>query len=612
MAIYVPNATDFTEPLESQTVESAALEFRTLKARVNALDAAVAADDLTDLRVPETSIAVLPAIASRAGKVLGFDAGGDPAMVDVAGATDPSLRSDLAASSGASLVGYLPAVTGAAPTTVQSKLRESVSVKDFGAVGDGVTDDYLAIKTAWDYCLVNSINLYFPLGVYSSGTHNMPFKNPEYPATTLLDCKNITIYGDGPATVLQTDSVTGADVLNLYSVKNLHIRNLGVTAYLSEFLNSGSNGCSIVGGFDNITIDGLWLNNLPYVDKGSYLDGGKGLTVQPGVAPTECGTLKATRIYVKGCVYASDVTVDYNSFLLKKAAISFDVIAEDCFVAFNFATGISITLPDAGATDGIKANITAINCQYDARIFRVHTLQLNMTVNTTKTAAARRLNPLGVTWQATDTVVTALYCAYAKNSVIKVIGNKGECDHGVMIGGAVSGAGLNGATENCDLFLDIGNTATISSFNLINFGGNRILTSRLQISLRTASTLPAELYTSTYKNNVIYNSIERLVSPIIETSLKFAYTDGISSYSSLVRNVAGVFAKQTLGSSAALAVGGYLSNTDTILFAVRNDGNLIMSAPQNATSVVTVKGVRAVYTSEGVLYGYIPIYSNFA
>ena len=38
--------------------------------------------------------------------------------------------------------------TGATTTTVDSKLKEVVSVKDFGAVGDGVTDDTTAIAAA--------------------------------------------------------------------------------------------------------------------------------------------------------------------------------------------------------------------------------------------------------------------------------------------------------------------------------------------------------------------------------------------------------------------------------------------------------------------------------
>jgi len=53
-----------------------------------------------------------------------------------------------AASSGSSLVGYLPAGGSAAATTVQAKLRETVSVKDFGAVGDGSTNDTTAFVNA--------------------------------------------------------------------------------------------------------------------------------------------------------------------------------------------------------------------------------------------------------------------------------------------------------------------------------------------------------------------------------------------------------------------------------------------------------------------------------
>ena len=64
-------------------------------------------------------------------------------------------------------VEYDPAGTGAVATNVQAKLRETVSVTDFGAVGDGVVDDTSAIQAGIDY--LESLNggvLYFPQGTY--------------------------------------------------------------------------------------------------------------------------------------------------------------------------------------------------------------------------------------------------------------------------------------------------------------------------------------------------------------------------------------------------------------------------------------------------------------
>jgi hypothetical protein len=63
-------------------------------------------------------------------------------------------------------VRYVPAGTGAVTTTVQAKLRETVSVKDFGAVGDGVTDDTAAVNAAFVHAVTVNKTVYIPAGAY--------------------------------------------------------------------------------------------------------------------------------------------------------------------------------------------------------------------------------------------------------------------------------------------------------------------------------------------------------------------------------------------------------------------------------------------------------------
>jgi hypothetical protein len=63
-------------------------------------------------------------------------------------------------------VSFLQAGTGAVTRTAQAKMRDFVSVKDFGAVGDGVTDDTVAIQAALTAMGGTGADVFLPRGTY--------------------------------------------------------------------------------------------------------------------------------------------------------------------------------------------------------------------------------------------------------------------------------------------------------------------------------------------------------------------------------------------------------------------------------------------------------------
>jgi hypothetical protein len=131
---------------------------------------------------------------------------------------------ELASSNGSALVGFTQSGTGAVLRTVQTKLREAISVTDFGAVGDGVTDDTTSIQSALNEA--SGRTLLFPSGTYLV-------------SSTLSVKTETTMQGDGGrASVLKISSGFSASAellrnevqtgtLNAYYDQNIEIKNLG-------------------------------------------------------------------------------------------------------------------------------------------------------------------------------------------------------------------------------------------------------------------------------------------------------------------------------------------------------------------------------------------------
>ena len=252
--------------------------------------------------------------------------------------------------------------------TVQAKFQEFVSVKDFGAVGNGTTDDTIAVQAALSS---GAKAVYAPYGTYLCSSLSVP--------------SNITFFGDGTnSTIFKVKNNTNTDLFVIDNKSYVLFKNFRVegnsdnqTAGNSFIVKNGSNNIS----FENIVVNDYYdwgfcffvCNNIKATNcgatngkagangesvRGGFLLGSYYVGAADKVMLTNC-YVECSNIYVDGFMseYGSAhqiigcrTAVAYTGFKIKGNS----VIVEGCYAT--------------GGTQGYQTQINAVNLTFVGNI----------------------------------------------------------------------------------------------------------------------------------------------------------------------------------------------------------------------------------------------------
>jgi hypothetical protein len=261
--------------------------------------------------------------------------------------------------------------TGAVNRAINLKIAETISVKDFDAVGDGTTDDTAAIQAAIN--AVGSGTVYFPTGTYKiSSTLNVSAQG-----VTFLGASQYGTTINGTSSV---NAISLANNTNFFTLTNIGLTNFNIgltipvgalvnslivdTVYFSNIANYGiyvadtSNGVS--GGLIASKITNVFYNNV----KNGFWSVPNGMVNnthfdnQYWYNPTQGGV----GIYLGGSSYTSNISIRDSVFngYAGSTAIPF---------SFGYATELlmsNIQVADFTQVNGVTDNLPIIQIRSDA------------------------------------------------------------------------------------------------------------------------------------------------------------------------------------------------------------------------------------------------------
>ncbi len=295
----------------------------------------------------------LPDAATRANKYLSFS----PTGAVTATTTVPPGITDSA------LVTYTPGGTGAVDTTVEDKLRETISADDFGTVGDGDADDTVKLRNAVNYVTTTGAWLdggnktYKITGTINATGEFLRLRNfkfviqTTYSSTGRFECKRTTntnkmtvafenVFVDGGRGTYKTGSEPWTDIdyplfgydsiaPTLGAFLKVESYNSDTTVHVTNCLFENYHGIAgvRVNSFGTTVIEGCVFRNMSFqsfITYQAYFDENDVITYQEGT------TLVSD-------VYAEDIGLLPDTFLVDGVTKNFSNTDYAPHTSYNFA-----------------------------------------------------------------------------------------------------------------------------------------------------------------------------------------------------------------------------------------------------------------------------------
>ena len=424
-------------------------------------------------------------------------------------------------------ISYTPAGTGAVTTTVQAKLRQTVSVQDFGAIGDGTTDDTAAIQAAINALSAAGVGgtVLLPAGAYKI-TQNLSITWPN--STDQNSPGRITMRGEGADLSYIYDYRSNASAATGGAVTidfTAGYDNKFFTMYFGQFsLIKKFNATTYASGSYTIGVGtGLYLKNIPGVgefndiriigyDTGVVMNDCLGLTVANfnvqladiGFLVSQTSFSEPTAMQYNNCTVAGIKSIAY--LIVGGGPVAFNGgVIETCGVMSGSSQGTSggiyyqstAFLPTQLIVDGVffennggnadiyinaptsvaaRSTSSISNCMFARNSATLYTTN-NIFVNNNSATATLVVNTIGNGFKG--------FSPYVDNASRKYISSGGTNVSGITIYGlgnfynsatetptvVIDITGGGGGSQNLQSVTTIGATTTVNStFNGVNIG----------------------------------------------------------------------------------------------------------------------------------------------